>query len=532
MSVLGRIRRFVRGRIARGRRAFAAAQFNRVLAGWYGDLISANLELQCSLTAMRARSRQLCQDNPHAAGYLRSLKDNVAGPHGMQFAPRVFTDSGDLDTKVTRELKRGFKAWGKKGVCTTDKQLSWVALQRLIVATCARDGDFLAIHRRGFKNLFGYALQLIDADQLDESYNVEPNTPGGNRIVMGIEVDSDSAPVAFHFWDRHPSERYGRQRVRVPAKDVLHVYVVERPGQLRGIPWLAPAMVRLKMLDAYEDAHITAARVGVVKPWWVVETEAPAGSSPGDAKSEEKAEEKIQMELEPGMGGLIPFGYDVKFTDAKFPSNSFSEFAKSCLRSIASGIGIAYNTFANDLEGVNYSSMRGGSLNERDGYRALHVWLAESANEPIFAAWLPQAMAYRALRLPSQDPMDYLEAGQFYGRGWDWYDPEKDISAFEREYALKLNSLQRVARERGRDLEEVFAEIAQEQELASEWGLTIGPAATKAPNENTEEEATNASGTKPESQATDDDAEGDEARGRRVLQLRAHSRRALLGGAG
>lgn len=509
-------------------RAFAAAQINRLLARWYGDLVSPGLELRADLAMLRMRSRQLIRDNPHAAGFIRSLKDNVAGPFGMQFSPRVLTSAGDLDRKQNGELKRAWKAWGRVGVCTADGGLSFVELQRLVIATVARDGEFLAIRRRGFQNEFGYALQLIDADYLDESYNVDATANGGNQIVMGIEQNADGRALAYHLWDRHPSERQSRKRIRLPADQVVHLFVRERPGYPRGVPWLVPAMVRLKMLDAYEESHITAARVGTVKPWWIKETEAMAGDANKSLSDEEKLD--LRMELEPGMGGYIPFGYEVEFHDSKFPSTSFAEFQKSCLRSIASGIGVAYETFANDRENVNYGSMRGGSLNERDAYRAMHRWFAEAFLEPEFRAWLPQAMAWGGVKLSSRDPMAYLDACQFHGRGWDWVDPEKDMATFEREYAIGLNSLQRKARELGRDIEDVFAEKAQELELAEEYGITIGVAAPpSAQPVNESEETDDAGDTKrPTADAADDDDAGDEARGRGTLRLRPHPRRAVV----
>lgn len=518
------------------KRAYAAAQINRLLLDWYGGLLSPDLELRGDLPMLRMRSRQLIRDNPHAAGFLRALKDNVAGPYGMQFSPRILTPAGDLDRAENTALKRAWKAWGRVGVCTVDGGLSFVEVQRLVIATVARDGEFLAIRRRGYRNGFGYALQLLDADYLDDGYHAEPTSPGSNRISMGVEYNADGRAVAYYLWDRHPSERLGRQRTRVPADQVVHLYMRERPGQSRGIPWLVPAMVRLKMLDAYEEAHITAARVGTVKPWWVQETEAPAGEVPPPA-GEAQEEEKVRLDLEPGMGGYLPYGFDVKFFDSKFPSTSFAEFQKSCLRSIASGIGVAYETFANDRENVNYGSMRGGSLNERDAYRALHRWFAEAFLEPEYAAWLPQAMAWGGATLASRDPADYLDAGQFYGRGWDWVDPEKDMSTFEREYAMGLNSLQRKARELGRDIEEVFAEKAQELELAEEYGITIGgpeAIATAIASTVTTEEETDADADpeRPTAQATDDDDDRDDTgRGRQLLRLRPHPRRAVVGSA-
>jgi capsid protein len=45
------------------------------------------------------------------------------------------------------------------------------------------------------------------------------------------------------------SRTRGTDLVRVPADQVLHVFHPIAKGQIRGAPWVAPAMVRLRLLD-------------------------------------------------------------------------------------------------------------------------------------------------------------------------------------------------------------------------------------------------------------------------------------------
>jgi capsid protein len=44
--------------------------------------------------------------------------------------------------------------------------------------------------------------------------------------------------------------------VRVPASEIIHLFRVLRPGQIRGEPWLARALVKLNELDQYDDAEL------------------------------------------------------------------------------------------------------------------------------------------------------------------------------------------------------------------------------------------------------------------------------------
>jgi capsid protein len=52
--------------------------------------------------------------------------------------------------------------------------------------------------------------------------------------------------------------------VRVPAEQVCHVFHPIAEGQLRGVPWVAPAMVRLWLLDQYDDAELDRKKVAAM----------------------------------------------------------------------------------------------------------------------------------------------------------------------------------------------------------------------------------------------------------------------------
>ena len=67
--------------------------------------------------------------------------------------------------------------------------------------------------------------------------------------------------VAYWLFSYHPggvlilNPRGGIVSQPVPADQIMHVYRVLRPGQVRGVPWLAPVMMALRDLDDYCDAE-------------------------------------------------------------------------------------------------------------------------------------------------------------------------------------------------------------------------------------------------------------------------------------
>ena len=55
--------------------------------------------------------------------------------------------------------------------------------------------------------------------------------------------------------------------MRVPAAEIVHLFRPLRPGQIRGEPWLARALVKLNELDQYDDAELPNELTVVYTDW-------------------------------------------------------------------------------------------------------------------------------------------------------------------------------------------------------------------------------------------------------------------------
>ena len=90
----------------------------------------------------------------------------------------------------------------------------------------------------------------------------------------GIEFDRLGRRAAYHLTRAHPGDPAMRPRdhdlVRVPADRIAHLYRPLRPGQIRGEPWLARALVRLDELDQFDDAALVKAKVAAMFTGFVV----------------------------------------------------------------------------------------------------------------------------------------------------------------------------------------------------------------------------------------------------------------------
>lgn len=461
---------------------YAAAISSRLTAGMASYSLSANQEIYRSLRALRARSRELARDNAHAKKFLQMVESNVIGPDGIILQNKAgdFDAAGRfvLDTIANNQIERAWRDWGRRGTCEVTGRMSWPAVQRLYVRTMARDGEVLLrrITDRN-RNRYGYALQFIDVDRLDERYN--DDLPNGNIIRMSIELNREGRPVAYHVRNRHPGDYltgtdqgYG-ERERIPADQIIHDFLQDRPEQIRGVPWMHAAMLRLSHLGAFDEAAIIAARIGAAKMgFFTAEDGDVAGLSDGEDELG-----NLMTEVDPGIFGVLPRGYDFKSFDPKYPEANYDGFTKACLRGIASGFGVSYNSLASDLEGVSYSSIRQGVLDERDAWKTIQAVVVDGLMQPTFSDWLSVALLRGAIGNLPAAKLSKFKADTWQPRRWQWVDPANDIEAATAAVALGVKSRRQIAAEQGDDLDDILLEQEQEKTRMEELGLIAPQAA-------------------------------------------------------
>ena len=467
-------------------RGYDAAKVSDLFADFGGSFGSADGEL-ASLSRIRARSRDLCMNNPYAKHAITLIKNNVVGFNGgfgIKLSMKVkYPGAKKLDALPNRIIEKEWKKWGKKGNCTADGKLSWLGCQKLFIATVARDGEVL-VRKIPMDNDFGFAIEFIECDHLEEGFNT--NLANGNRIRMGIEFDKWSRPVAYHILKQHPGDGFanhpGQKRERIPASEIIHAFLTERPGQSRGVPWSHATVTRFKMLGGYEEATVVAARLGASKMGFITRDRDADEEYTGDGETEDG---EIINEVKPGLIEQLPVGFGFEKFDPEQPKTNFGDFVKSILRSVGAGIGIGYNTLAGDLENVNYSSLRSGSLQERDNWQVLQGWMIESFMEEVFSGgeinWLKRAFLSGRLDPLSFSDYDRYDAATWRPRGWKWVDPSKDIKAQKEALGSQLTSRTRICNEQGIDIEDLFDELAYENELAKEKKVSLTNTESKQP---------------------------------------------------
>lgn len=459
---------------ATGTRRFDGARVDRLTASWQATNVAIDFELRSDLDRLRARSRDMAKNNEYAIKFLRMVRNNVVGPEGFKLQCRAADPNGDADVQANKAIEAAFERWCRAGNCEVTGRLSFADVCRLQIMALARDGEMLAGLVRG-RGEFGFQLQLMDVARL-ATFENRAASGRNNAVINGVEVDQYRAPVAYHLWTGPavPGD-YTRSLQRVPASELMHKFIPLEAEQTRGIPWMHAGMRRCNDLNGYREAAVIAARVGASKMGFF---QTPDGQPPPPDDKDDDG--NFLTQASPGEFGVIPQGYQFQPFNPDYPHQQFESFVKGTLRGISSAWGVAYNSLANDLEGVNFSSMRAGAIDERDEWLVIQNFFIGAWLMPIFEIWLESALLKDAIKLPNGSALPAVKLPKFtehlwQGRRWQWVDPLKDIEAAIVAINNGLTSPQRIAAQTGMDVEDVLDQIAEFQKMAKDKGVQLTP---------------------------------------------------------
>ena len=453
------------------KRSFGGAGvINRLNSDWLMPQTSADAELAPEAKNLRFRARELERRNEYVQRYLSLIDNNVLGHCGVGLQMKITDPAGTLDKTANKIISDAWEMWKERKHCTPSGRYCWREIEGLVLRRAACDGGVLVRLIRGWNNPFQFAIQPIEIDQLDFDYSMR--LPNGNEVRFGVEVDEWRRVVAYHILKNHPGDYQSnaRQRDRIPAADLLHIYLVERPGQTIGFPWMACVMQALEHLGKYREAELVAARQEACKGF-AIEQATPDGWT-GDVD----ANGSPAQEMSPGMALNLAPGQKYVPIDPTHPNTAHGEFVKASLRGIAGGLSVNYNSLANDLESVNYSSLRAGKLEEVEEYKNIQSWLIECLHSPVFEAWLEMALIAGVIKSPNGTPLPVSKFDKFNSpcwkpRRWPWVDPLKDLQASVLAVEKGFKSRRDIIAEMGGDIEEVFQEQAEDDKLAESLDL-------------------------------------------------------------
>jgi lambda family phage portal protein len=327
----------------------------------------------------------------------------------------------------------------------------------------------------------GLQLQVLEPEHLPVHLNI--TAENGNLIRAGIEFDRLGRRVAYHLYRSHPEDGQlapmsgtgDNSTTRVDAREIVHLYRPLRPGQIRGEPWLARALVKLHDLDQYDDAELVRKKTAAMFAGFVTRL-TPEDNLLGEGLPNGNG--VALAGLEPGTMQILEPGEDIKFSQPADVGGSYSEFLRMQFRAVAAAMGVTYEQLTGDLTQVNYSSIRAGLLEFRRRVEAFqHGVIVYQMCRPIWNAWMDQAVLEGALVLPgyateAKAKRDY-QACKWIPQGWQWVDPLKEANAMKAAIRCGLMSRSEAISANGYDAEDVDREIAADNARADGLGLIL-----------------------------------------------------------
>ena len=443
---------------------FDAGQHHRRLRGFRATRAHVNALIAASGPDITARARWLVRNNGYAVNAVESWAANTAGD-GIKPISKI------ADPARKEELQRLWLAWTDEA--DAEGLTDFYGLQRRAAREVFIAGEvFFRIRprRAGDGLSVPLQLQMLPAEMLPlEQSGTAAN---GNAIRQGIEFDRIGRRVAYHFLRRHPGDStepgLAGEITRVPASEVIHVIDPVEGGQLRGVSKLAPAIVKLFLLDQYDDAELDRKKVAAMYAMFVT---SPAPENPLAPPGDE--DDPGGVEISPGQVVRLDPGEDVTVGQPADSGATYEPFQYRTLLQISAALGIPYPYLANDMVKGNFSNSRLALIEFRRRVSAWqHSVMVYQLCRPVYARWMDAAVLSGALALPRYETnRSRLLTADWLPTKWDWVDPLKDANAEIAQIEAGLKSRTQAIAERGFDAEQVDREIAAEHARERALGL-------------------------------------------------------------
>ena len=401
---------------------------------------------------LRERARYERDSNSYCSGMAETIAFDTIGT-----GPRLRMIG--LSPNQGRRISGEFEEW-TEAVGLAEK------LRTFREARCIDGEGFLLLgNNPGLRTPVKLDLFGVEADQV-ATPDLWFNDQGA---VDGIRFDRYGNPTEYHLLKQHPGD-LGQSAVawgeydRIPADLVLHWFKARRPGQLRGVPEVTPALPLYAILRRYTLATLSSAEIAAMFGVLLKSTmEVSDDASPITPFT--------TQEFVRGMIGVLPEGYEAQQVKPEHPATTYDSFEWAVGRQIARCLHIPVSIALGDSSKLNYSS---GRLDHQNYHRSIWVdrySLETRVLDRVFAEWLREAGAVdRRMRVPGTD------GARLPRHAWNWdgfkhVDPEKEANAQRQRLANGTSSPQRECAEEGYSFEETLDQIAEARRAYAERGI-------------------------------------------------------------
>ena len=423
----------------------------------------ADADIAPDLADLRGLSRDLARTSPLAGGAISNVVTNVVGT-GLAVQPSPdFEFLGITNPEEQKAwinaARREYLLFAESCDCDLTRGQNIYGLQSTGFRSTLESGDIFFIPTMaGPGRPYKLALQMIEADRVcNEGFRAD--TAG---LVQGVELDSHGAPIRYHIANQHPGarQRASMTWTKVDAfspsgrRNVLHIMDRRRPGQTRGVPYLASVIEPLKQLTRYSEAEVSAAVISAAFAVFV-KMDAEAFQSLFD---DTNATQYLNSATNARWDGTIPQadmnapgkavnllpGESIESPSLGRPNSEFDPFFMACAKQIGVGLELPVEVILKSFNS-SYSAARAALLDAWRFFRGRRDFVATYFCQPVYELWLEEAVALGRIRAPGffADPAyrRAWSAAVWTGDGPGSIDPMKEVVAARERVAGGISTL-------------------------------------------------------------------------------------------
>ena len=428
------------------------------LRAWRPGGGSAQADISTDLPMLRDRTRDAVRNAPVATGTVANSVSAIVGT-GLACNPginyKVLGITEDQATEWNSDTGDRFDVWASSTDSDVAEWVDFYTNQDIALRSSFESGDSWVLTPlverpgRGVQ----LALQLLEADRVCNPTGKQ----NSETLQDGVELDPATGKrIAIHAAKVHPgdmrltSQTWTRVEVRgreTGRANVLQIWKPLRPGQMRGVPWLAPIIEPLKQLTRWTDNELAAAVTSSLFTLFVkMDPEAFSSLFEEDAQQAiVQRNQKWSGEMENSKAvNLLP-GEEVQTASMNRPNPEFDPFWNAMVRQIGMAVQIPVEVLTMHFQS-SYSAARGALLLAWRFYRERRDLLAKQFCQPVYELWLENEVAQGRISAPGFFADPYIRAAwckaTWTGDGPGSIDPQKEVSAAKDRVEMDISTLQ------------------------------------------------------------------------------------------
>lgn len=436
------------------------------------DENSANTLTKASAKPLRNQARNLDRNHDISRGVLNVMVNNIVGPNGIGIEPqpRRLVDGG-IHQELAAQLSDLWRDFCR--IPEVTRQHTWGRVNRLACRTWLRDGEMFsqvlqgAVPNLDHGTLVPLSLELLEPDMVPHDLHEDNQT-------QGIILNGWGQPVAYRVYKAHPGDSYIWMKPSdlktVRADNMLHVKMVDRIAQLRGVSIFASVITRLEDVKDYEESERIAAKIAASMAAYIKK------GTPDLYEPEKDSGGNIVqrgLRFQPGMvfDDLAP-GEEIGTIDTSRPNTNLQAHRDSQLRAAAAGVGASYSSMSRNYNGT-YSAQRQELVEQWSHYQALTDEFVSQFVQPIWERFVVLARASGRLNTAwvRECASGSIDDALFIAQTMPWIDPKKEADALEVMERNTYISGPEIIRRRGGNPQSVLEQQTKWQQQKREHGL-------------------------------------------------------------